>query len=184
MDYNPAVKLELAQLPQENYWQIPLAGAEYLKATVARLKPKLILEVGTSSGYSALWMSEALIEAGLAESSKIITIESNQKRYDFASENFKKAGVQNLVQNIKGHAPAAIPVGLNFDFAFFDATKSQTADFFDTVWPYLNPQSEILVDNVISHAEKMQPFFQHLDNLKIPYQVLDLGAGLCKIEKA
>jgi caffeoyl-CoA O-methyltransferase len=179
--YKPQIKLDLAKLPQNLYWQIPVDGAEYLKQTVLRLKPKTILEIGTSSGYSSLWLAEGLLEAGLTDS-QIITIESHAGRFEFASENFKKANVGNLIQQLKGHAPEAIPSDLKFELAFFDGTKSQTVSFFDAVWPNLALGGEVLVDNVISHADKMQPFFDHLTNLNIAFEILDIGAGLCRIQ--
>ncbi len=180
--YNPQIKLDLEKLPQNLYWQIPVDGAEYLKQTVLRLKPKTILEIGTSSGYSSLWLAEGLLESGLTDS-QIITIESNAGRFEFASENFKKANLGNLIQQLKGHAPEAIPSDLKFELAFFDGTKSQTGGFFDAVWPNLALGGEILVDNVISHTEKMQPFFDHLAKQNIPYQILEIGAGICRVKK-
>ncbi len=182
MTYNPKIKQELELLPQNLYWQIPRDGAEYLQQTVLRLKPQTILEIGTSSGYSGLWLAESLMQINNSNA-KIYTIESHQGRFEFAQENFKKAGATDWIIQIKGHAPEAIPTSLTFDLAFFDGTKSQTGSFFDSVWPILNPGGEILVDNVISHADKMQPFFDYLNSINIAFEVLDIGAGLCRIIK-
>lgn len=182
MDYNPVIKSELEKLPHNQYWQIPVDGAEYLKQTVLRLKPTNVLEIGTSSGYSALWIIEGFLQAGLFNS-KLYTIESHKGRFEFAQENFSNAGASNHIIQIQGHAPEAIPKDTTFDLAFFDGTKNQTSGFFDSVWPLLSPGGEILVDNVISHANKMQPFFDHLKSLQIPFEVLEIGAGICRVKK-
>jgi predicted O-methyltransferase YrrM len=182
MDYNPQIKAELENLPHNQYWQIPVDGAEYLKQTVLRLKPTSVLEIGTSSGYSALWIIEGFLQAGLLNS-KLYTIESHTGRFEFAQENFTKAGATDWIHQIKGHAPEAIPSDIIFDLAFFDGTKSQTSSFFDSVWPLISPGGEILVDNVISHAEKMQPFFDYLTSIQVPYEVLDIGVGICRVKK-
>ena len=128
MTYDPQIKFELANLPHNLYWQIPLDGAEYLKQTVRRLKPKNVLEIGTSSGYSALYIVEGFVEAGLL-TSKLYTIESHEGRFQFASENFSKAGISDFIVPIRGHAPEVIPTGTTFDLAFFDGTKNQTSAF-------------------------------------------------------
>src|SRR5690606_33899805 len=123
LDQLKSTKLELQNLPHNQYWQIPVEGAEYLYQTVLRLKPSLILEIGTSSGYSALWLVEALLASPSTQNSRLITIESNADRFDFASQNFKKAGVESLIQNIKGHAPevfSQIDLSPSIDLAFFD----------------------------------------------------------------
>lgn len=177
------IKHQLSELPHNQYWQIPVDGAEYLAEAVRRIQPKTILEIGTSSGYSALWIVEALINLNLAGQTNFYTIESNQSRHDFAQQNFENAGVTGLVTQIKGHAPQDIPQNTDYDLAFFDGTKSQTSDFFDAVWPILNLNGEILVDNVVSHSDKMQPFFDHLKNLGLDYEILDIGAGICRVVK-
>lgn len=190
MEFNLAtiqsLRAELASLPHNKYWQIPANGANFLYQTVVQNKPQLILEIGTSSGYSAIVMAQALIESHNLEA-KLITIESNPTRYEFSQTNFQKAGLQKLVQGVKGHAPEVFNQ-LNFDapidLAFFDGTKSQTTSFFEAIFPLLSPNGIILVDNVLSHKEKMQPFFDFLDQKKHQYQVHDIGAGICQISKS
>lgn len=189
MDFNlpliQSIKTELATLPHNQYWQIPPDGADFLYQTVLTLKPKLILEIGTSSGYSAVTMAQALIKSNNLNS-KIITIESNPARFNFSQDNFKRAGLQNLIQGVKGHAPevfSQLKFDNPIDLAFFDGTKSQTTSFFEAIFPLLSPHGIILVDNVLSHKAKMQPFLDYLDQKKHRYQVLDIGAGICKISK-
>lgn len=183
MTYNFLIKNDLEKLPHNLYWQIPRDGAQFLQTAVQRIKPRAILEVGTSSGYSTIWLAEGLYNSGIIDSSKIYTIESNQNRYEFSQQNFLLAGLQNIIVGIKGHAPQAIPSNITYDLVFFDGTKSQTIDFFNAVWDNLSLQGEVLVDNVISHKEKMQPFFNFLETKGLHYKVLEIGAGICQIAK-
>lgn len=180
------VKNRLYELPHDLYWQIPKDGAEYLYNAVLRLNPKLILEIGTSSGYSALWLVEALLALNPKTTSRLITIESHAERFQLASEHFKQAKVESLIQNVKGHAPEifeSVDLSVPVNLAFFDGTKAQTTDFFKAIWPLLSANGEILVDNVVSHHDKMQPFFDYLKANNINYEIIDLGAGICRIVK-
>jgi len=190
MDYNlqliEQVKNRLAELPQDQYWQIPLDGANYLAKTVSTNKPNLILEIGTSSGYSAICMADALIKSQNLKA-QIITIESHAARFQFSQDNFKKCNLNHLITGYKGHAPeifSEIAFPAPIDLAFFDGTKSQTTDFFTAIYPLLSKGGIILVDNVLSHQEKMQPFIDYLQNQKHQYQILDIGAGICQITKS
>jgi predicted O-methyltransferase YrrM len=179
------IKDELFALPHSSYWQIPLQGAKYLQTQISNLNPQLILEIGTSSGFSAICMAESLIKSNNLNA-KIVTIESNSTRFEFAKQNFTKAELNNLIECVKGHAPKIIEhINLEpkIDFAFFDGTKSQTTKLFNAVIPLLSDNGVILVDNILSHSQKMQPFLNFLDIENYNYKIINAGAGLCEIYK-
>ena len=87
-------------------------------------KPKKILEIGTSVGYSTLWFADAVI----GKNSKIITIEQNPKKITIAQKNFRKSGVSKIIEIKEGMAKDVLlelkkSVKLNssyFDFIFID----------------------------------------------------------------
>lgn len=183
MNQIQAVIEELQNLPRESFWPVGPETAQLLKDKVIELNAQNVLEIGTSRGYSGLWFCQGLLQTG----GHLYTIESHAERFNIATENFAKAGVVNLVTQIKGHAPECIyelPPELKFDLALIDATKAETKDHFESIWPRLNPNGEIIIDNVQSHQEVFQTFFEYLDQNQISYQFFDIDFGLLHIKKA
>lgn len=141
-------------------------------------RPRIILEIGTSIGYSALWMAAALEENG---GGKIITIESHDKRFALAQKNIKLSGLAHRIEQVKGHAPELINDSLpRVDFAFFDATKQETQSFFDAVFPRMARGGLIVVDNVTSHRFKsMLKFIEKVhEDPRVEVVEIPVGSGL------
>jgi predicted O-methyltransferase YrrM len=180
-----ALKQQLFELPKDLYWQIPLPGAEYLAKLITELRPKIILEIGTSSGYSSICMVEALLKSD-NPTAKIFTVESHAGRFDYSNAAFDSVEAKIIVQNFKGHAPEIfeqMSFPSSIDLAFFDGTKSQTTSFLEAIYPLLSPTGIILVDNINSHLQKMQPFLDYLEQNDYIFEVLNIGDGLCQIQK-
>ena len=86
---------------RNQYWNIPLDTAKFLYLMILSLQIKSVLEVGTSNGFSAIWLASGLKKT----KGKLTTIESHYERFDIAKENIKKAGLEGVVRQIRGHAP-------------------------------------------------------------------------------
>jgi predicted O-methyltransferase YrrM len=183
MNQIQTVIAELQSLPRESFWPVGPKTAQLLKDKVIQLNAQNVLEIGTSRGYSGLWFCDGLTQTG----GHLYTVESHAERFEVATSNFAKAGVSNIVSQIKGHAPECIhelPANLKFDLALIDATKAETQDHFESIWPRLNPNGEIIIDNVQSHQEVFKPFFQYLEQNQITYEFLDIDFGLLHIKKS
>ena len=175
-------KLEKVRKETDNiYWNISSETAKFLYIWVKSMKAKNVLEIGTSNGYSGLWLASAISGNG----GSLTTVESFQERFDLAEENFAEAGLAEVVNQVLGHAPEIIPdLQGEFDFAFFDATKKEHITYFDTVLPKLKTGGVIVVDNVVSHKEQLKEFIDYVDerqdveSLEVP-----LGSGLLMILK-
>lgn len=125
------------------------------------IKPKRILEIGTSSGYSTLWFAEAIMN----QKSKIITIEENPNKIKMATNNFQKAGVSKIIQIKQGNAKQVLSQMLSefkksrtekyFDFVFIDADKEQYLFYFDVALQMLKKDGIIAADNII-YPERFQ----------------------------
>lgn len=113
---------------------VPSADGQLLYNLILKGNYKSALEIGTSTGHSAVWMAWALSKTG----GKLITIDIDESRYKKALENFKKAGLSdyidarlanahNLVKELKGP----------FDFVFSDADKEWYKNYFIDVEPKL-----------------------------------------------
>ncbi|MBP3820865.1 class I SAM-dependent methyltransferase [bacterium] len=163
---------------QRDFWNISRVTAEFMYNLIVDANIKNIIEVGTSNGYSGIWLGKALKKTG----GKLTTIEFYDKRIILAKENFEKCGVLDIIEIKQGDGATVLeylPKDFKVDFAFVDANKRQYVDFFRLIDPHLIVGGYIACDNVISHAPKVQTFLEAIDN-NPNYEnvVLPLPAGL------
>jgi predicted O-methyltransferase YrrM len=122
----------------------------HMQGTVLRflsgmLRPNVILEIGTFTGYSAICLAEGLDENGVLH-----TIDPNQELQHISREFFIKAGIKDKVKSHLGKAEEIIPdMDLIFDLVFIDAGKQQYSLFYDLVIDKIRPGGIILVDNTL-----------------------------------
>lgn len=169
--------LKKLEKTSKDFWNIANETANFLNMLIKISKAKEVLEIGTSNGYSAIWLAHALKETG----GHLTTIEFWDNRQSMAIENFKKCGVDDIITTKLGSALTILQNDFNrkIDFAFIDANKGEYLKYFELIHPILNSGGIIAADNVLSHAEKVKPFVDTIKNHP-DYQVeiLDLPAGL------
>lgn len=156
-------------------WNISRDTGIFLNTLLRKIQPKRALEIGTSTGYSGMWIAEALSH----HDGKLITVESHDGRFEQAQINFSKSGLTNITQ-VAGHAPEILEqIEGTFDFMFFDATKYEHISYFETLEKRLNPGGVIITDNVLSHAEELKPYRELLES-KPTFQscIIPIGTGL------
>ena len=114
------------------YWSTPRKDAEFLHFMVKATRAVNVLEVGTSQGYSAIWMGLGLEETG----GRLTTIEIDTERHALAQRNVREAGLAGRVALVRGDAHREI-AGLKgpFDFVFLDADKDGQMDYFKKLYP-------------------------------------------------
>jgi predicted O-methyltransferase YrrM len=109
------------------------------------IQPKIILELGTYTGYATLCLAEGLVEKG-----EIHTIEINEELIDFCKKYFDKSAYKNQIICHQGDAKKIIPkLDLGFDLVFIDADKANYSFYFDLILPKLNPGGLLIADNVL-----------------------------------
>ncbi|MDJ0624746.1 MAG: class I SAM-dependent methyltransferase [Candidatus Caenarcaniphilales bacterium] len=116
-----------------------------LKLLVQIHRPKLVLEVGTFTGYSALSMAE-----GLPEDGKIITCEIDMRAKEIAEEFFQRSPYKNKIE-LK-MAPALETIGALkdlIDFSFIDADKSAYPEYYEQILRRTKPGGLIVIDNAL-----------------------------------
>ncbi|MEN8138983.1 MAG: O-methyltransferase [Bacteroidota bacterium] len=107
--------------------------------------PKVILEIGTFTGYSALCLAE-----GMKKDGKLFTIDKNEELEPISSKYFKLSDYSSQIQSKTGNAIDIIPtIEENFDLVFIDADKSNYINYFNMIIDKLNPGGIILSDNVL-----------------------------------
>ena len=163
---------------QKDFWNIPRKTGVLLNMFIKMMGAKNALEIGTSNGYSGLWLAKALKETG----GRLTTIEYYDKRQSVAIENFKKCGVIDVVRPLQGSACEVIEAFdecEKFDFVFIDANKREYVKYFELIQPHLTPKAMIVADNIISHAEKVQTFIDAVDaDEDFQYAIVELPGGI------
>lgn len=163
---------------QKSFWNIPRTTGILLNMFIKMMNAKSALEIGTSNGYSGIWIAKALKETG----GRLTTIEYYDKRQSIAVENFKKCGVMDLVRPLQGSACdilEVLDISEKFDFVFIDANKREYVKYFELVKPYLTQKAMIVADNITSHAEKVQTFIDAIDaDEEFQYTIVDVPGGI------
>ncbi|MBL6657530.1 MAG: O-methyltransferase [Flavobacteriales bacterium] len=109
------------------------------------IQPRVILEIGTYTGYSAICLSEGLKEGG-----KLYTIDINEELESMSSSYFEKAGIKDNVKQYVGNALEIIPtLNDSFDLVFIDADKENYSNYFDIVIDKIPVGGFIIADNVL-----------------------------------
>ena len=163
---------------QKQFWNISRVTAEFLYSLIRMQNAKNVLEIGTSNGYSGIWLGKAVKETG----GHLTTIEFYDKRLDVAKENFKLCNVDDVITTLQGSACMHLeylPDDFEIDFAFIDANKSEYIKYFNFIDKHMKKGGIIACDNVLSHEEKCKPFIDAI-NSHPNYEnvVLPLPAGL------
>jgi caffeoyl-CoA O-methyltransferase len=114
---------------------------------------KNVVEIGTSNGYSALWLCLGLRATG----GKLITHEIDHDTVLLAQANFKRAGVEDLVTVVEGDAHKTVArLKEPIDILFFDADKPGYPDYLKQLLPLVRPGGLILADNMHEPAPSPQ----------------------------
>jgi caffeoyl-CoA O-methyltransferase len=145
---------EVKVAPDQQMLAITADTGTLFSILIKAIKAKRILEVGTSSGFSTLWFADA-IEKKLT--SRIITIEMNPLKIEWALKNFKEAGVDKMIEIRRGIALDILhKLKGKFDFVFLDADKENIIKYFDLVLPMVRIGGIIAADNML-YPEHFRP---------------------------
>ena len=133
----------------------------FLRLLVATSRAKRVLEIGGASGYSAIWMAQAV----RANGGHLVTIEYDAARARELQANIARAGFTDVVTVVSGDAFAQIPkLTGTFDFVFLDAWKKDYQRFFDLVFPRLDRGGLFLAHNVVNKSSEMGDFLQTIND--------------------
>ncbi len=116
-------------------------------------RPRLVLELGTYSGYSALTMAAALPPEG-----RIVTCEVSEEHAAFAQRHIDASPYADRIEIRRGPALRTIAeLDGPFDLVFIDADKRGYPDYYDAVVPKLAPSGLIVIDNTLQGGEVVDP---------------------------
>jgi predicted O-methyltransferase YrrM len=118
----------------------------FLNTLAKSAQSKTILELGTSYGYSTIWLAEA----AKANGGRVITLENNPEKAAFARQKIKEAGLSDVVEFRVGDALETLAQSTEmFDFVLVDIWKELYVPCFDLFFPKLSKGAWVLGDNMI-----------------------------------
>ena len=128
-----------------------------LLAVIARaIGARQLLELGTSNGYSTLWLADAVQATG----GRLVSVELDPERSAQAERNLDRAGLRSAVQLRVDDAADVLAQSADgqWDMIFLDAERPAYSGYWDDLVRTLKPGGMLAVDNVISHAEQVADF--------------------------
>jgi predicted O-methyltransferase YrrM len=136
-----------------------------------------VLEIGTSNGYSTIWLADAVRDAG----GRVVTLERSAEKIALARANLERAGVAGCVEILEGDAHESLrALKGSFDLVFLDADRSSYLAYLEAVLPLLPSGGLLVADNVLSHADELAGY---LDRVKSHPQLLSVTLPVGKGEE-
>lgn len=126
---------------------------ELLAVLVQTRGAQAVLEIGTSNGYSTLWLAEAVARLD----GHVTTIERDEAKRALAQANFEQAALAGRITQLAGEAGALLPTlpSAGFPLIFLDSDRRQYRAWWPQLQRLLPPRGLLVVDNAISHREEL-----------------------------
>jgi predicted O-methyltransferase YrrM len=172
----PTFPLALDREELDRAWCLSEVGGQFLYFTVnqhlATQSNQRVLEIGTSLGYSTLWLAMT--------GAPIDTIDVDPGRQARAAAHFEAAGYAQAVTCLRGEALTVLPTLPDTAYAamFLDANKPQYVDYFQHAKRLLQPGGLLIADNTTSHRASMQPFLTAIHAEWPCFEFEHLGSGM------
>lgn len=144
--------------PEDRMLAITYETGQFLHSLLIGIKAKDALELGMSTGYSTLWVADALLSNH--KNPKITSIERNTSKIQRARRNFEDAKVSRLIDIRHGEILdilEKIPTRRKFDFALIDADKENIRKYADLVLPRLKIGGIMMTDNMLYPKKYRKP---------------------------
>ena len=153
----------------------PTAELLYILVTISQRRR--ILEIGTSNGYSAIWLASALRET---QGLPLLTIEQSLDKVAQARANLLAASLHDWVQVIQGDATSVCSALTGpFDCIFFDADRVSAPKQLECLLPKLTADALLLADNVLSHPDEIAGYISSVEALQqFDTMTVPIGKGL------
>ena len=162
------------------YRNIEAESAKLLGMLVRTQQSKQILEIGTSTGYSTLWLAEAAKAVG----GKVQTLEINAFRSAQAKKYAEEFGLENFIDFWVGDASDYLAQATeSYDLILLDAERGCYVSYWNDLKRLLQfSGNTLIVDNVISHAAEVKDFLELIKaDENYMSTILPVGAGLCLV---
>jgi caffeoyl-CoA O-methyltransferase len=154
--------------------QIPREVGKFIAILAASAPAGRWIEIGTSAGYSTLWLALACRAVGR----KITTYEILDEKAKLARQTFEAAGVSDVVEFVHGDVLDHLPGQKDVAFCFLDAEKEIYDRCYEAVVPGMLRGGILVADNAISHREALEPMLNRaLDDGRVDALIVPIGMG-------
>ncbi len=150
--------------------------AQLLSILVRSGRRQHLLEIGTSNGYSTIWLAWATQGFG----GHVTSIDRDMHKQQLADENLRRAGLRQYVDLLCGDATEIVAnLSGPFDCVFFDADRLSAPAQLKLLIAKLTPDALVFADNVLSHPQEIAEYLTVLDMLNLfDSLVIPIGKGL------
>ncbi|MDP4182379.1 MAG: class I SAM-dependent methyltransferase [Bacillota bacterium] len=154
--------------------QIPPDTGKFIALLLASSPEGIAVEIGTSAGYSTMWLGIACREV----EKKLYTFELLEEKIKLAEETFSLTKLNDVVILVKGDALENIDEFENISFCFLDAEKSMYYRCYEKIIPKLVKGGILVADNAINHYEALKPMIEMaMDDDRVDSVVVPIGKG-------
>jgi predicted O-methyltransferase YrrM len=157
--------------------------AELLGVLVRAMSATRVLEIGTSNGYSTIWLGDAAEAVG----GTVLSLEIEAERTAQAADNLAEAGVADFVELRTADAGEALRSFADgaFDLIFLDAERTYYVGYWPDLIRALRPNGLLVVDNTLSHGKELVEFSELVySDPAVTSTVVTVGAGVLLIVKS
>ncbi len=152
-------------------------SAKVLALLVRAIGARRLLEIGTSNGYSTLWLADAV---GSIDG-QLVSVDVDAPRSALAAQNLDRAGLRELVELRVEDAAVSLreSPAASWDMIFLDAERPAYAGYWPELVRVLKPAGLLVVDNVLSHADQVEDFRALIAaDERVSEALVPTGAGL------
>ena len=141
----------------KQYTNIAPENGQFLSILIRSIQARTVLEVGTSNGYSTIWLAAALKETG----GRLITLEFDRKRAEEAQAHLQEVELDSIVEMRVGNALDEIPkCDAIFDLVFLDAEKNEYRRYLELALPNIRPGGLIVADDTVTMRDEMPDYVE------------------------
>jgi predicted O-methyltransferase YrrM len=156
------------------------ATAVLLNLLVVAGAPKQVLELGTSNGYSTIWLGDACEHVGAA----FVSVDNDAGRAQAAAENLRAAGLDVALEVDDAGRVLGRSQDAAWDFVFLDAERDAYASYWPDLRRILAPCGLLVIDNVLSHEDEVAEVTALIRaDPGVLSAVVPVGAGLLLVAK-
>jgi caffeoyl-CoA O-methyltransferase len=154
--------------------QIPPEVGRFIAFLAAAAPAGRYLEIGTSAGYSTLWLALACRTAGRS----ITTFEILDDKAELARQTFNQAGVGDVVDFVHGDALLHLPKCEGLGFCFLDAEKEVYGKCYELLVPRMLSGGILVADNAVNHEATLRPMLNRaLTDERVDAMIVPIGKG-------
>jgi predicted O-methyltransferase YrrM len=163
------------------YRNLEPESAEMLAVLVRATRPRTILELGTSNGYSTIWLADAAAETG----AQLTSVEIDPERTAQAREQLERAGLQADLRVQDAGELLRESEDDTWGFVFLDAERPAYAGYWPDLVRTLEPGGLLAIDNVLSHAEQVEEVTALIEaEPSVTTALVPIGAGVRLVVRA